>query len=302
MTHSGPMKHRGAPCARHLRIVALLLAFGLLTACKTSQEAINAATQLSTVSQQLTAYYTDLSNQVADTITLQEMYAEQNSRAMNEDLKTSLNTTQEELAKRVALAQALGKLANAYAALANSKAATDISTAAEGLANECKSIAPLPGGSAIPDVVSAASKQLVEYVRQRKLRKSSDAISQIVSGVQAMFASEMKAYETQNKERLRIAASVSRQFVKAGRGGGYPGAGSSSETVQSDGETPAQPDAGRLAGPRGTRDFQDRGNAECRFRCHHPILVAGIKSSQRAGKARSWEEALRTRQEPFDHG
>lgn len=208
------MKHRGAPCARHLRIVALLLAFGLLTACKTSQEAINAATQLSTVSQQLTAYYTDLSNQVADTITLQEMYAEQNSRAMNEDLKTYLNTTQEELAKRVALAQALGKLANAYAALANSKAATDISTAAEGLANECKSIAPLPGGSAIPDVVSVASKQLVEYVRQRKLRKSSDAISEIVLGVQAMFASEMKAYETQNKERLRIAASVSRQLLK----------------------------------------------------------------------------------------
>lgn len=212
----GPLRHTGAPTrTSRLPIAALLVVFSLLTACKTSQEAVNAATQLTNTSQQLAAYYTDLSNQVADTITLNEMYSQlMFQTAMDASVRSELETTQKELAKRVAMAQALGKLAAAYAALANSKAATDISTAAAGLANQCKSIAPLPGGSAIPDIVSVASQNLVEYIRQRKLRKSSEAISQIVSGMQSLFTSEMPAYKSLNRRRVEIAQRVANQFLQ----------------------------------------------------------------------------------------
>jgi hypothetical protein len=201
--------------AKNFRLAAFLLAFGLLTACKTSQEATNAATQLTSTSQQLSAYYTDLSNQVADTITLNEMHSQlMFQTAMDSSVRAELDTTQKELAKRVALAQSLGKLATAYAGLANSKAATDISTAASGLATQCKSIAPLPGGNAIPDVVSVASQNLVEYIRQRKLRKSSESISQIMSGIQSMFASEMPAYKSLNRRRVEIAQRVANEFLQ----------------------------------------------------------------------------------------
>lgn len=216
MKLAGPLRHTGAPTrASRLPIAALLVVFSLLTACKTSQEAVNAATQLTNTSQQLAAYYTDLSNQVGDTITLNEMYSQlMFQSAMDASVRSELETTQKELAKRVAMAQALGKLAAAYAALANSKAATDISTAAAGLATQCKSIAPLPGGSAIPDLVSVASQNLVEYIRQRKLRKSSEAISQIVSGMQSLFGSEMPAYKSLNRRRVEIAQRVANQFLQ----------------------------------------------------------------------------------------
>jgi len=201
--------------AKHVRVAVFLLVFGLLTACKTSQEATNAATQLTNTSQQLSAYYTDLSNQVADTITLNEMHSQlMFQTAMDSSVRTELDTTQKELAKRVALAKSLAKLATAYAGLANSKAATDISTAAAGLATECKSIAPLPGGNAIPDVVSQASQSLVEYIRQKKLRKSSESISQIVSGMKSMLASEMPAYKSLNRRRVEIAQRVANEFLQ----------------------------------------------------------------------------------------
>ena len=215
MTLKGPIEGRGASAVKHFRFAALLLVLGLLTACKTSQEAANAAAQLTNVSQQLTSYYTDLSNQVAETITLQEMHSQLMFQTpMDSSVRAELNTTRQELAKRVAMAQALGKLATAYSALANSKSATDISTAAGGLASECKSIAPLPGGSAIPDLVSVASQNLVEYIKQRKLRKSSEAISQIVSGIQEMFASEIPAYKSLNRRRVEIAQRVAGELLQ----------------------------------------------------------------------------------------
>jgi hypothetical protein len=210
----GPIAGRGALSARHFRIVILLLLFGVLTACKTSQEAANAAIGLTKTSQQLTDYYTDLSNQVADTITLQDMYAElMFAGPMDQNLKTELNTTHDELAKRVALSQALGKLAAAYATLANSKAATDISTAASSLANECKLAGHLPGGGAIPDVVSVAADSLVNYIREKKLRKSSQSISEIVAGIQSFYVSETPAYQTLNQNRIDIAQRVARQLL-----------------------------------------------------------------------------------------
>ncbi len=200
---------------RNVRVALLLLVFGLLTACKTSQEAASAANQLTNTTLQLTAYYTDLSNQVADFTTLSEMHSElMFQQPLDSSVRSELNTTEQELAKRLALAQALGKLASAYSALATSKAATDISTAASGLASECKAIAPLPGGSAIPDIVGQAAQQLVEYLRAKKLRQSSEAVSKIVAGIQQMFVSEMTAYESLNRRRVEMAQRVARELIK----------------------------------------------------------------------------------------
>ncbi len=215
MTSRASISTRAVRHQRNARIGLLLLLFGLLTACKTSQEAVNAASQLAGSSQQLTAYYADLSNQVADYTTLSEMHSElMFQQPLDANVRAELNTTQQELAKRLALAQSLGKLASAYSALANSKAATDASTAASALAGECKAISPMPVGSAIPDIVGQAAQQLVEYLRTKKLRQSSGAISDIVAGVQQMFVSEMPAYESLNRRRIEMAQRVARELIK----------------------------------------------------------------------------------------
>jgi hypothetical protein len=53
-----------------------MTAIVMLPACRTSSEVANAAVQLTHVSQQLSDYYTDLSNQIDDTVALNEIQAE----------------------------------------------------------------------------------------------------------------------------------------------------------------------------------------------------------------------------------
>ena len=212
---NGPLISTRAIChPRNARMALLLLIFGLLTACKTSQEAANAATQLTNASQQLTAYYADLSKQAADYTTLNEMYSELMFQLPQDaKVRAEADKTEQELGKRLALAQALGRLVSAYSALATTKSATDVSTAASGLASACKSIAPMPGGSAIPDIVGQAAQQLVEYLRAKKLRQSSGAISDIVAGVRQLFVSEMPVYESINRSRIEVAQTLARELI-----------------------------------------------------------------------------------------
>ncbi len=53
----------------------------------------------------------------------------------------------------------------------------------------------------------------MEYLRAKKLRQSSKAISDIVSGVQQLFASEMSIYESLNSRRLKMAQRVAQQLL-----------------------------------------------------------------------------------------
>ena len=143
---------------RNVRLALLLLVFSLLTACKTSQEAANAATGLTNTTQRLAEYYTDLSHQVTDLTSLSEMYSEFNfQKRLDDDTQTEMNTLQQELAQRIKLAHQLGKLEEAYSSLATSKAASDVSTAASELASQCQALTPMTGGSAIPDIVGQAA-------------------------------------------------------------------------------------------------------------------------------------------------
>ena len=214
MTNRALISTRAMCRPRNARMALLMLVIGLLTACKTSQDAVNAATQLTNASQELTAYYADLSKQEADYTTLNEMYSELMFQLPQDaKIRAEADKTEQELGKRLALAQSLGKLAAAYSELATSKSATDVSTAASGLASECKSMAPMPGGSAIPDIVGQAAQQLVEYLRAKKLRQSSRAISDIVAGVQQLFVSEMPVYESINRSRIEVARTLARELI-----------------------------------------------------------------------------------------
>ena len=170
-----------------LRTAVVLLAFAALTACKTSQDAINAANQLTTVSGQLAAYYADLQQQVTDTVSLNQMQAQMLGLVFDQSDLDRLNTTRDELAKRAAMANDLGALASAYSTLAGSKSDADIGNACSSLANQFVGIKALPGGATIPDAVGQAGKMLVEAVRTHKLKQASGQIAQAVDAVNQLF-------------------------------------------------------------------------------------------------------------------
>lgn len=200
--------------ARLSLAIAALLALGILSACQTSPQATIAAQQLTNTSQQLTNYYADLTNQIEDTITLNQIQAEMLGLPFDDSDRARLNTTEQELAKRAAMAKAMGDLAAAYSALAGSKAPTDIVTAATELAHECGAMKAMPGGPAIPNLVAQAGEQLVELIRTRKLRQSSEGISQALTAIDTLFEKEMPVYESINRQRITLAQSIAVMLVR----------------------------------------------------------------------------------------
>lgn len=205
---------------RHHRVAVWLLAIAtlpavaVLSACKTSPEATLAAQQLTHTSQQLSDYYTDLTNQIEDTVTLNQIQAEMLGLPFDDSDRDRLNTTEQELAKRASMAKAISNLATAYAALAGSKSAAEIGSAASSFAQECGAIKALPGGPAIPNLVGQVADQLVELIRNRKLRQSSAGISQALTAIDTLFEKEMPVYESINKQRITLAQSIAVMLVR----------------------------------------------------------------------------------------
>ncbi len=193
---------------RYVRVVATVLLFATLTACKSSQDAVIAANQLSTVSQQLTAYYADLQQQMSDTVGLSQLQSDLLGVPFEDTDRAQLDTTRQELAKRAAMAKALGALATAYAGLAGSKSGAEIGTAASELANQLVGMNALPGGPAIPDIVGQAGQMLVEAIRTHKLKQSSAKIAEAVNAVNRLFEKEAPVYESINRQRLMLAESL----------------------------------------------------------------------------------------------
>jgi hypothetical protein len=196
-----------------IRIVSLLLLFGLLTACKTSQEALSAANQLTNVSQKLSAYYTDLSKQTEDSISLNQIQEAVMELPAAPQAQAELETTRLELAKRAAMANSMNNLAIAYAGLAGSKSSGDIASAASGFANQCSQIHALPGGPAVPDLIGRAGGMLVDAIREHKLKQSAEAISKAVAAVDKLYHDEMKQYESINQDRATVAAQIAEHMV-----------------------------------------------------------------------------------------
>ena len=194
--------------------LSAIAAIVMLPACKTSPEAANAAAQLTHVSQQLSDYYTNLSNQIDDTVALNEIQAEMLGLPFEDSDRKQLNETQLELGKRAAMAKAMRTLANAYAELATSKSAEDIGNAASNLAHQCLAAKALPGGPAIPDLVGQAGQQLVELIRNHKLQQSSGTIAKTITAIERLFEREIPVYESINKQRIVLAQSIARDLLK----------------------------------------------------------------------------------------
>jgi hypothetical protein len=185
----------------------------LLSSCKTSDQAAAAAKQLSSTSTDLCSYYKDLSTQVDDTIVLNEIQHAVFGVPFEDQDRAQLTDMKAEIKKRADLAQSLSNLASAYGTLAGSKAAGDASTAANKLGTELQTVKALPKSSPVPDAMSQAANELLDFAKTLELKKGADALQKTVSSIRQLYDNETPAYESIYKQHMVLAASLAKQLV-----------------------------------------------------------------------------------------
>jgi hypothetical protein len=166
-------------------------------------------------SQKLSADYADLVTQVQDTITVKQIQSEAMfGTTFDSSVESELEQTRIELAKRQALAAAMGSVAAAQAALAGPHAAADIGAAVSGLAKQCEAIHQLPRGAAIPDVGGQAGQVLMGQICEKKVPKSSAALGEVAKAIATKFEAEKPLYESINAGCIKLASEIARHHPR----------------------------------------------------------------------------------------
>jgi hypothetical protein len=205
-------RYPGKLC-RLLLYLTLILSFVCLSACKTTDDAASAAKQLSIVATRLDAYYDDLSKQLDDTVRLNELLQVMDGIPFGDADRARILVAKAEIHKRAGMAHSLADLASAYSNLSSSTAKADASTSASDLATALDTAKAIPDGSAIPDIAGQAAKLLVNFVQVRDVKSGSAGVSKGVAAVSEIFDGEVKAYESIQKQRLALAALISKKLV-----------------------------------------------------------------------------------------
>jgi hypothetical protein len=129
---------RGASLRRWLKLrtaaIPVVFYIAFASGCKTSSDAVAAATQLTATASMLTGYYSALNTLLSETDQLYQIQAAINPLVpYDAQTKNYVTDTALEIQKREKLAAALTTVAQEFAKLSGSTAATDASTAAGNL-------------------------------------------------------------------------------------------------------------------------------------------------------------------------
>jgi hypothetical protein len=186
-----------------------------VSACKVSDDAVAASSQMTSTAAGLNSYYSALANSVTDTIALYELDSvisgipfNSEDRKLPEDMRT-------EILKRGELANSLGKLASSMATLSASKSPADVETAATSLGNELIQVKALPGGSPVPDAIGKAGNYLLQVIQQHKEKEAARAVDQTLAAVGDLFEKEKPTYDSIARTRLFEASQVAKDLTNA---------------------------------------------------------------------------------------
>ena len=204
---------------RQLRAVprtclCLLICFGLMSACKTSEDATATASQMATTSQDLVAYYSALTNVMDNTIKLEQLQNAFFGTPFDSQDLEQLQQTEQELQKRSDAAKALQSLSASLSKLTGSTVNSDASTAANKLAAELVTIKALPTGPPVPAATSLAAQAITMLVKEHDERKAAAQMDSAVSAVSSMFTAEKPAYESLYNSYIELAGSLALESIK----------------------------------------------------------------------------------------
>jgi len=198
--------------AAALLLTSLLLASG----CRTSKDAVSAASQMAETAGALSAYYSSLRTILANTDLVFQindaLYAKPYSAA-NRQL---LADAESSLAKRAALASELSAVCGQFSQLTQSTAPGDVATAAAKLQTEIDGLASVKASSAEQASMKSALQLLVGAVQSHKERDAARAMDQLFSSLAALFDAESDVWQTREELFSRVAGNLAASLVESG--------------------------------------------------------------------------------------
>ena len=199
---------------RHSLAKGLLLAvLSLAVSCKTSDDAIALAAQMTAAANSLCDYYAALAQIVDNHAKLERLQNATTGVPFEQQDMAQLQSVQSDLQKRADMARALANLAAAFTGLSGSTAPTDVSNSAANLGNELATIPKLPGSSFVPTALQDAGKILTQFAQERDERKMAKSIEPTMTALSQMFSQEKPAYESIDRTYIGLAQSIALDMV-----------------------------------------------------------------------------------------
>jgi hypothetical protein len=187
--------------------------FSCLFACKTSDDAIAGAQQMTTTAADLSRYYNSLADSLSDTIALNELDASFSKVPFDDHSRQLIQDTLSEISKRKEVGQALARLAESMSALSTPTLSSGVASAASALGDELVHVRALPSGPPIPDVIGKASNLLLLFVQQRKEKEAARTMDQTLGALSSLFEKEKPTYDSIFRVHMFLATQLAKDLI-----------------------------------------------------------------------------------------
>lgn len=187
-----------------------VLAMSSLTGCDNRAEALEFAKSGKTSAETMAKFYESLIKDINDIwelevflVNVDREEGDTNEKELKPAQKEKLQTTIDELNKRVKLAQNLAATYRALETLANFDAPSAVKDSATNLASSIKGLKPLEGGVDPSQIFGMIAQDITAWKQSKDLRKGSELILLTVQKLQVLFYREMDAYKSISSEKGR---------------------------------------------------------------------------------------------------
>jgi hypothetical protein len=194
----------------------LLTSLLLVSGCRTSKDAVSAASQMAETAGALSAYYSGLRTILANTDLVFQINEALYAKPYSAENRQLLADAESSLAKRAALASELSAVSGQFWQLTHSTAPADVATAAAKLQTEIDGLASIKASSAQQASMKSALQLLVNAAQEHKERDAARAMDQLFSSLAALFDAESDVWQTREELYSRVAGNLAASLVESG--------------------------------------------------------------------------------------
>lgn len=194
---------------------SVLLSAVALGGCKTSDDAVAAASQMATTSQQLSGYYKALQTTFQETDELYQLNEQLYSKPYTTENQQLLKTNETELGKRAQLAADIAALSESFGTLSASTVPSNAASDASQVETDVDKLASLKASSTEQGALKLAVQQLATAIQEHKEREAAKAMQGAVQSLSDLFAKEEDVWNSTEEVYSQIAANLAASLVDA---------------------------------------------------------------------------------------
>jgi hypothetical protein len=186
----------------------MLACLTVFTGCKTSQDAAEAAKQMSATAKSLSDYYAALHTILTETEQIYALNEQLLAKPYTAETRQHLKNDEDALAKRAAFAKDFSTLADEFAKLTGSTAAADVSASADKLLTEADSLASVKASGAEQSLLKDALNLLVTSIKEHKEREAAKDIDTVAKILTDLFAKETDVWNSREAVHTQMAKNL----------------------------------------------------------------------------------------------